>query len=498
MNAMDLVDTIIKTEFQNFLNSAPDAMVIVNESGNILFINSQAEKLFGYKPAELIHQKVEILMPQEFRKKHISHRASFFKELGARPMGAGLELFGSRKDGTKFPVEISLSPIETQEGTIISAAIRDITDRKNEEQKFIGLLDSAPDAMVIVNDKGVMQLINKQAERIFGYKREELIGKKVEVLIPQEFHKVHTQHREEYFDTPRVRPMGAGLELFGARKDGTKFPVEISLSPLGTSKGILISAAIRDITIRKKTENDLLDLNKSLIEINRELESFSYSISHDLRAPLRHIIGFSNKLAKLLSNRLDEESTRVLNKISESATNMSMLMDELLKFTRIGRTELAVNRLNLNNLVTSVKDNLIKGLNSRKVTWKISDLPHVYADNNLLIIVLNNLISNALKFSNMREQTEIEINCTENEEEFIFNIKDNGIGFDDQYKGNLFGVFKRLHADDEFTGIGIGLAFVKRIIQRHGGKVWAQGEIDKGATFYFTLPKNKKGDLWKI
>lgn len=366
---------------------------------------------------------------------------------------------------------------------------------KTEFQKF---LDSAPDAMVIVNGSGNIVFINTQAEKLFGYAPEELLNQKVEILMPLEYQKKHVGHRDDFIKDLRARPMGAGFELFGAHKNGTKFPVEISLSPIHTDNGVLVSSAIRDITERKKIEIDLIQLNNNLKEINKELESFSYSISHDLRAPLRHIIGFSNKLSKLLGDRMDAESNRVLNKISGSASNMSMLMDELLKFIRIGRTELSIIRFNSQDLVLNIIEQLSASLDSRKVKWEVEYLPVINADKSLLNTVFYNLLANSLKFSNMREVTAIGINCIENEEEFIFSVKDNGAGFDNIFKDNLFGVFKRLHTPEEFEGIGIGLAFVKRIIQKHGGRVWANGETDKGAEFYFTLPKDKKGDLWKI
>lgn len=243
--------------YRALIDAAPDGIVIVNQEGRIVLVNSQTEKLFGYRRAELLNQPVEILVPPKARGKHRFHRAGFMSGPLLRPMGAGLELYGLRKDGTEFPVEISLSPIQTDSGLLVSSAIRDITERKRSEQRILALLDSAPDAMVVAGEDGRIVLVNSQTEKLFGYQRTELLGQPVEVLVPERFWADHRKHRGKYMDHVQVRPMGAGLELYGVRKDGTEFPVEISLSPQQTEDGVLVSSTIRDITQRKRVENAL-------------------------------------------------------------------------------------------------------------------------------------------------------------------------------------------------------------------------------------------------
>ncbi|MEV0220394.1 PAS domain S-box protein [Streptomyces sp. NPDC050704] len=255
--------------FRGLLEAAPDAMVIVDDAGVIKLVNAQTEALFGYRREELLGHPVELLVPGRFRGHHTPHRDGYVANRQVRPMGAGLELHGLRKDGTEFPVEISLSPLETADGLLVSAAVRDVSDRKAAEERFRGLLEAAPDAMVIVDDAGVIKLVNAQTEALFGYRREELLGHPVELLVPGRFRGHHTPHRDGYVANRQVRPMGAGLELHGLRKDGTEFPVEISLSPLETADGLLVSAAVRDVSDRKAAEERINEL-AALVESSQD------------------------------------------------------------------------------------------------------------------------------------------------------------------------------------------------------------------------------------
>jgi len=250
-----------------------------------------------------------------------------------------------------------------------------------------------------------------------------------------------------------------------------------------------LNATQHELAERMKAEEKLSQLNAELQALNQELESFSYSVSHDLRAPLRHLTGFAELLQKNTKANLDETAQRHLSYISSSASQMGQLIDALLAFSRTGRAELHLRQLDLTALVHEVINNILPDANGRQIVWDIASFPAVTADRDLLRAVLTNLFSNALKFTRPREVTRIEMGYTENEHETVFYIRDNGVGFEMEYRDKLFGVFQRLHTSDQFEGNGIGLANVRRIIQRHGGRTWAESVLNEKTTFYFSLPK---------
>jgi light-regulated signal transduction histidine kinase (bacteriophytochrome) len=311
---------------------------------------------------------------------------------------------------------------------------------------------------------------------------------------------MHAAHRAGYTHAPKPRGMGIGLTLHGRRKDGTEFPVEISLSPIETEEGVLISGAIRDITDRQRFDQQIRELNEQLKRrvgelghINRELETFSYSVSHDLRAPLRHIDGFARILKEEHSADIPADAQKYLERILDAANHMGDLIDDLLNLARIGRKELVRKSVDLGAMARRVATEAAAEAAERKIEWQVDPLPKRECDPGLVDLVFSNLLSNAVKFTKNQARPEIHVGTVTNDGEQAIFVSDNGVGFDQKYADKLFGVFQRLHSQHEFEGTGIGLATVQRIIHRHGGRIWAEAEPGRGATFFFTLGDTRHG-----
>ncbi|HUG13776.1 MAG TPA: PAS domain S-box protein, partial [Thermomicrobiales bacterium] len=445
---LDRIRDAAEATMGGLVESAPDAIVIVASDGRMVLVNAQVERLFGYRRDELVGQPIELLVPERLRDQHRAHPDGYFVDRVLRSTDVGLELHGRRRDGTEFPVEISLSTLETEDGVLAMSAIRDITDRKQADALFGALLEAAPDAIVTSESGGRIVLVNAQTEQLFGYKREELLGQTVDMLLPERFRAVHDSHRLGYLNDPRARPTGAGLTLFGLRRDGSEFPAEISLSPLETPTGLLVMSAIRDITDRKLAEQTLLlneQLERRVAErtaeleaANRELEAFSYSVSHDLRAPLRAINGFAQILLEDYAAELDPEPRRYLDLIVSNATHMGQLVDDLLSFARLSRQPIQKQPVDPDDLVRAAIGAHEAECAGRRIEITVGDLPPCQADPRVLRLAFDNLISNALKFTRGRDPAVIEIGWQQLDDiGGAYYVRDNGVGFDMRYAGKL-------------------------------------------------------------
>jgi PAS domain S-box-containing protein len=368
--------------------------------------------------------------------------------------------------------------------------VRDEKPGQEDQTIFERLFEFSPDAIVVVDSDGRIRRINAQVEAMFGYARAELLGAQIDLLLPERFRDRHVVQRSRFQADPHVRPMGEVPTLLGRRKDGTEFPVDITLSPVHTKEGSFVLGVVRDVTESRRAEQALSERNLQLEAANRELESFSYSVSHDLRAPLRAIDGFSSIVLRDHAAALPAEGRRHLGLVREGAQQMARLIDDLLAFAKTARQPIAKRTVSLKELVTRCLEEFRAEISERKAEVAVGNLPDCQADPALLKQALVNLLGNAVKYTRKRAGAKIEVGYrSENGEQAIY-VKDNGVGFDMKYAGKLFGVFQRLHHKDEFEGTGVGLAIVQRVVHRHGGRVWAEAESGKGATFYFTLGKD--------
>ena len=381
---------------------------------------------------------------------------------------------------------------EIQERRQIELALLD------SESKFRSVLQFAPDAIVVIDEHGIIDLVNKQTEKIFGFSRPELVGQPVEVLIPQHSRGNHLEQRQRFLANPYCRLMGEGMELYGQTKGGETISVEVALSPLETQNGLWVMAAIRDISKRKQVEAELITYRDHLEElvaertaalsmVNKELEEFSYTISHDLRAPLRSIDGFSLALLEDCDAHLPQYAKDYLQRIRGAAQRMGHLIDEVLDLARVSRCELHKKYVDLTALAEEIIAELRMNDPGRQVKVSVDEELSVEADESLMRVVLENLLGNAWKFTTRQDRADIAFGKIPSTGSRIFCVRDNGAGLNMQYANKLFGPFQRLHSEKEFPGTGVGLATVHRILQRHGGCIWVESEPDKGATFYFTL-----------
>jgi PAS domain S-box-containing protein len=482
-----------ETMFRGLLEAAPDAVVIVESDGQIARVNGQAEQLFGYPRHELVGQGVEMLMPERFRSNHLPLRTGYFGSAQARLMGSGLELFGRRKDDSEFPIEISLSPLESAAGRLVSAAIRDISARKKaDEQRFrlAAMVDSSDDAIIGKTFEGIVTSWNGGAQRLFGYSAAEMIGQSISLLIPA---------GREYEEPEILKHLASGLvERFDTvrrRKDGREIDVSVTSSPVRDAAGALIGASkvVRDITERRRTEVSLAQAKEAAEAANRELEAFSYSVAHDLRAPLRGMNGFARVLLDTYSDKLDAEGQDWLQEILLNARKMADLIDGLLSLARVTRSDLRTESADLSAIVREAVGRLNTAEPDRLVEVIVPDGLCAEVDLRLARSLFENLLANAWKFTSKVPSARIELGATDRDGARVFFVRDNGAGFDMAFAGKLFAPFHRLHTVDEFPGTGIGLATVQRIVHRHKGRVWAEGAVDGGATFYFTLPSPALG-----
>ena len=469
------------------------AIYMVDPAGYVGSWNAGAERIKGYAPAEILGQHfARFFTPEDVA----AGRPAAVLHAAAAEERYEEENWRVRKDGSRFWADVVITALRDDSGKLLGFAkvTRDLTERKRAEQalraseeRFRILAVTANDAILSADRHGNITYFNPGAERIFGFASDEVIGRSLTALMPERFREAHRTGLARYVATGEARVIGKTLELAGRRKDETEFPLELSLATWKQGAEVAFTAIIRDITARKEAEDTLRRYASQLEVANQELEAFCYSVSHDLRAPLRSLDGFSQALLDDYRDRLDDTGRDFLQRVRAASQRMGTLIDDLLSLSRVTRGELQVEQVDLSALAAAAAADLKKSDPARAVTFAIAPHLVVRADAGLMRIVLQNLLGNAWKFTGKRSPARVEVGSMAHDGRRAFFVRDDGAGFDMAYAAKLFGAFQRLHAAAEFPGSGIGLATVQRIIHRHGGQVWAEGAPDRGATFYFTL-----------
>ena len=469
------------------------AIYMLDPEGHVRSWNAGARQIKGYTESEILGQHFSrFYTPEDV--------AAGRPDAALRAANAGgrfeEENWRVRKDGSRFWADVVITAVRDDRGALVGFAkvTRDLTERKRAEQalraseeRFRILAVTANDAILSADSHGTITYFNPGAERIFGYTAEEVSGRPLTTLMPERFAEAHRAGLARYLATREARVIGRTVELAGRRKDGTEFPLELSLAAWNQGAEVAFTAIIRDITSRKEGEERLRSYATQLEAANKELEAFSYSVSHDLRAPLRSLDGFSQALLEDYHDRLDDTGRDFLQRVRAASQRMGTLIDDLLSLSRVTRGDLQVEKVDLSALATALAAELQRSDPQRDVRFAIAPDLVARGDPGLMRLVLQNLLGNAWKFTGKRSPAHVEVGSMAHDGRRAFFVQDDGAGFDMAYAAKLFGAFQRLHASDEFPGSGIGLATVQRIIHRHGGQVWAEGTPGRGATFYFTL-----------
>jgi PAS domain S-box-containing protein len=476
---------------ETLIDESPDALIALSPDGKVLFWNRAAATIFGYAPAQAIGQTMDdLIVPPGLREEVRCHMLQAL-ETGL----AQFETAGRRKDGAAVDVDVSLRLVRDVAGAgqYIAASLKDVSLLKSlsrervNDARFRGLLEAAPDAMVIVGDDGMIVLVNSQTEKVFGYKREDLLGKPIEILVPERFRPQHPQRRGGYFGDPRTRPMGAGLELFGRRQDGSEFPAEISLSPMQTDTERLVTAAIRDITERKQMEDKMQHANRLKSE-------FLANMSHELRTPLNAIIGFTELMDDGQVDPASPQHKEFLGHILDSGRHLLQLVNDILDLSKVeaGKMEFRPEVMDVVRVVEEVVGMLRSTASAKEIRL------HTYVDPNLGEIILDparfkqvlyNYVSNALKFT---PAGTVSVRATAEAADLMrIEVEDTGIGIKAEDIDRLFIEFQQLDAalTKKHSGTGLGLALTKRIVDAQGGSVGVRSVPGQGSVFHAVLPR---------
>ena len=490
----------LESRARGLLEAAPDAILVVDAEGKIVLLNARAEKLYGYERGELLGLPSEILSPERMREERRRLRAAFNENPRSIMMPSSTEPFGLRKDRSEFPLEAQLSPVETTDGLLIVAVVRDISVRKAAEKhlaqmegRYRGLLEAAPDAMVLVNQAGEVVLVNCQTEKMFGYDRKELVGSSARKLASAgSVERLAASTRREA-DGSFAEQTHTSIDLDGCHRDGSPFPIEVMLSSFATAdEGTLLSVAIRDVTVRKQAEARLLQTVADLDRSNEELSQFAYIASHDLQEPLRMVTSYTQLLSKRYAGKLDADADEFIAYAVDGAERMQRLIKDLLAYSHVGTKGKELSATSSEQALESALMNLGAAIEDSGALVTHDPLPGVLADERQLVQLFQNLVGNAIKYQSPGVPLIHVSFVKESHTKWMFSIRDNGLGIEPRYFERIFGMFQRLHRREEFDGTGIGLAICKKIVERHGGSISVESRPGQGSTFRFGLAETER------
>lgn len=482
-------------QFRKVFHESPLGMALLAQGFRYIQANSVLCRMLGYSEAELLKRTAIDVTHPEDQELGVPEAEQLLR--GKRYGGVDVEKRYVTSAGEIVWVRVHSSLLRDADSQPWRnlVLVEDITERRKSEAALrerqatiSALLESASRGILCVDGRGRIVVANAMAERLFDYSREELLDRALEELLPDRVRERHAGYFANYLAAPHTRPMGIGLDLTARTRDGTEFPVEISLSSIETQNGVLAVAFITDTTSRKQAEAALQAQAKELARSNAELQEFAYAISHDLQEPLRAISSYSKLLAQPYKEKLDSDADKFLGYVTDGAQRMSVLIRDLLNYSRVSSPETARTELvDLNEVMRLVLMNLELPINDSEAEMIVPPLPTLYGQRVPLVQLFQNLLGNALKYRNPEHPPRIEIRVERSDDLWCFSVEDNGIGIDPQHHERIFGIFKRLHGA-QYPGTGLGLALCRKIVEHHGGRIWVKSTVGHGATFRFTLP----------
>jgi PAS domain S-box-containing protein len=466
-------------------DAVPVGIVITNSLGNLVFVNAELERMTGYERGDLLGQSVDLLLPERFRAVHVSHREGYVAAPSQRHMGEGRELYARRRDGSEFPVEVGLRPMETTAGRMTVACVIDVSARRRMEDSFRAIVDVMPNGMLTTDALGRITMANQNLCAMFGYGKEELLGQPIEMLLPERHRVNHVPLRDGFSASPSKRLMGVGRDLTGLRKDGREMPVEIGLTSIMTESGPMTLAAVVDITMRKRAE-------LKLREANAQLEEFTYVSSHDLRAPIRGIVTLLDWIKEDLGSAASEAVITNMGRMASRLARMDQLIGDLLNYARSGRRSTKTERIDLADLAAEIVE-LEPAPEGMKLSMDLC-AQTIEGARIPLQTVLRNLYSNAIKHHD-KPDGHIAIQAREVGSYCVISVIDDGPGIPESAQGRVFRLFQTL-TTAERKGSGLGLAVAKRLTESHGGRIELTSVAQKpGCIFEVWWPKFMRSDL---